>query len=121
MCQTHKSSEGRNTGKEEVGDDADGPHVGGEGGALAVDNLRSDVLGLTVLKLDDADDALGQWEVADLDFSGTWTADQKIQRSESKVANALGVHVLEAIKDLDGISNHEMYHSTSIFIYWTAG
>ena len=63
------TSEGGDSGQEEVGDDTAGPHVGGEGCSLAVDDLGSHVLGLTVLKLDDTNDSLGEREVTDLDLS----------------------------------------------------
>ena len=97
---SYLTPEGWNAREEKVGDDTDGPHVGGEGGALSVDNLGSDVLGLTVLELDHADDALGQREVADLDLGGSGPADQEVQGSEAEVAHALGVHVLKAIEHL---------------------
>ena len=65
------TSEGGHSGKEEVGDDAARPHVGGEGGSFSVDNLRSDVLRLPVLQLDNTDNTLGEREVADLDLVTT--------------------------------------------------
>ena len=115
LTNTDLTPEGRDSGEEEVGDDAHAPHVRAEAGALLVHDLGRHELGLAVVELDGADDPLGEGEVGDLDVLAAGPGEQNVARSQAWREIALLVSK-EVLRMQSAKRSHRMRTENSRFL-----